>query len=156
MFKKIGTILLIGIISLSLSGCGKNKNVEGDLQDLMTKIYQDIPSDKLPISMDKIEITEDNIEAFLGTKDIEYKEALASEPMVSSIAHSVILIRTKENADIEKIKKTIKENINPRKWICVWVEDEDVIIKNKGDLIIVIVVEDPSNRSALEKGFDEL
>ena len=103
-----------------------------------------------------MEVTEENVEGFLGTSDIEYKEALASESMVGAIAHSVVLVRAKEGADIEALKTTIKENINPRKWVCVGVEHEDVIIKNKGDLIIVIIVEDEETRTKLEKGFDEL
>ena len=56
----------------------------------------------------------------------------------------------------ERIRGTIKENVNPRKWVCVGVEKDDVIIKNKGDLIIVIIVEDTQTREKLEKGFDEL
>jgi hypothetical protein len=33
---------------------------------------------------------------------------------------------------------------------------EDVIVKNKGDLIILIMVQDETTRTKLEKGFDEL
>ena len=36
------------------------------------------------------------------------------------------------------------------------VEKEDVIIKNKGDLIIVIIIEDEVGRETIEKGFDKL
>ena len=50
----------------------------------------------------------------------------------------------------------IKENVNPRKWICVGVEKEDVIIKNKGDLIIVIIIEDATGRESIDKAFDAL
>ena len=39
-----------------------------------------------------------------------------------------------------QVKTKIKETINPRKWICVGVEEEDVIVKNKGDLIILIML----------------
>ena len=147
-------IMLFGGFFL-LTGC-TNNNVEGSLEELMTKVYADIPEEQRPMMLSNIEITDENIEGFLGTADIDYEEALASEPMVGSIAHSVILVRTKENADIESIKNTIKENIDPRKWICVWGEEEDVIIKNKGNLIIVIMVEDEETRTKIEKGFDEL
>lgn len=135
------------------TGC-TNSNVEGSLEDIMTKIYADIPEDQRPMMLGNMEVTEENIEGFLGTKDIEYTEALASESMVGAIAHSVVLVRT--DGDVEKVKNTIKENVDPRKWICVGVEDEDVIIKNKGNLIIVIIVEDEETRTKLEKGFDEL
>ena len=55
-------------------------------------------------------ITDENIEYYLGTSDIEYEEALASESATGSIAHSVVLVRTKKNANIEQIKQKIKEN----------------------------------------------
>ena len=68
----------------------------------------------------------------------------------------ITLVRTKENADIESIKTKIKENVDPRKWICVGVEKEDVIVKNKGNLIILIMVEDEDIREELEEAFDNL
>ena len=52
--------------------------------------------------------------------------------------------------------QTIKDNVNPRKWICVGVEAEDVIVKNKGNLVILIMVENEETRQKLEQGFDEL
>lgn len=154
-FKKISIFtILLGTIFL-VTACG-NSNVEGKLEDIMTNVYKEVPKEKTPMGLTNIEVTDENIENFLGTKDIDYEEILASESMVGSIAHSVVLIRTKDNADVDKIKTTIKDNVDPRKWICVGVEDDEVIIKNKGNLIIVIIVEDEETRSNLEKGFDQL
>ena len=147
-------IILLGGLFL-FTGCGNN-SVEGSLEEIMTKIYADIPEDQRPMMLGNMEVTSENVEGFLGTAEIEYEEALASESMVGAIAHSVVLVRAKEGADIEAVKTTIKENVNPRKWVCVGVEKDDVIIKNKGDLIIVIIVEDTQTREKLEKGFDEL
>ena len=149
----IFTILLGGIFMLS--GCGNN-NVEGSLEEIMTKVYSGIPEEQRPMGLTNMEVNSENVIGFLGTEDIEYEEALASESMVGSFAHSVVLVRAKEGADIEALKTTIKENIDPRKWVCVWVEEEDVIIKNKGDLIIVIMVEDSETRTKLEEGFENL
>ena len=147
-------IILLGGLFL-FTGCGNN-SVERSLEDIMTQIYADIPEDQRPMMLGNMEVTSENVEGFLGTAEIEYEEALASESMVGAIAHSVVLVRAKEGADIEAVKTTIKENVNPRKWVCVGVEKDDVIIKNKGDLIIVIIVEDTQTREKLEKGFDEL
>ena len=155
LFKKIILVATIFTVTLLFTGCG-NKNVEGTLEELMTKVYADVKEESKPMMLQNIEVTDENIEYYLGTKDIEYKEALASESAVGSIAHSVVLLRVKENADVEKVKETIKEKVNPRKWICVGVEKEDLIIKNKGDLVILIMVEDEEVRSTLEKGFDNL
>ena len=147
-------IILLGGLFM-FTGCGNN-NVEGTLEEIMTQVYADIPEDERPMMLGNMEVTSENVEGFLGTAEIEYEEALASESMVGAIAHSVVLVRAKDGADIETVKNTIKENVDPRKWVCVGVEDDDVIIKNKGNLIIVIIVEDEQTREKLEKGFDEL
>ena len=155
MFKKLKTLIIALILVLTITACGA-KNIEGNLEDIMTKVYSDIKEEERPMGLANTEVTSENIEYYLGTSDIEYESALASESMIGSIAHSTVLIRTKENADIEAIKTKIKENVDPRKWICVGVEKEDVIIKNKGDLIIVIIVEDQTTREKLDKGYDNL
>ena len=155
MLKKLKTLTIVLILVLTMTACG-NKNVEGTLDDIMTKVYSDIKEEERPMGLSNTEVTSENVEYYLGTSDIEYESALASESMIGSIAHSTVLIRTKENADIEAIKTKIKENVDPRKWICVGVEKEDVIIKNKGDLIIVIIVEDETTREKLDQGFDNL
>lgn len=153
--KKIIFVIMIFSVTLLFTGCG-NKSVEGTLEDLMAKVYEGIPESERPMYLENTKVDSENIDYYLGTSDIEYEEALASESMVGSIAHSVVLLRVKEGSDVEKVKETIKENVNPRKWICVGVEDDDVIIKNKGDLIILIMVEDEDTRTTLEKGFDNL
>ena len=119
----------------------------------MTKVYADVPEDERPMMLTNTEVTEENVENYLGTKDIEYEEALASESAVGSIAHSVVLVRMKDGADVEDAKKKIEENVNPRKWICV--EAEDVVVKNKGNLIILIM--SSSNYiEKIENSFDNL
>ena len=154
LFKKISLFAVICLSLVGLTGCG-SENVEGKLEDLMTSIYSGIPEDERPM-LANTPVDSENIEYYLGTSDIEYEEALASEPMMGSIAHSVVLVRTKDNADVEAIKTKIKENVDPRKWICVWVEKEDVIVKNKGNLIILIMVEDETTRTKIEEGFNNL
>lgn len=153
--KKILLFVVVLMASLLMCGCG-NQNVEGTLEELMTKVYENVPEENRPMMLMNTEVNEENVEYYLGSTDIEYSEALASESGVGSIAHSVVLLRVKDGADVEKVKETIKEKVNPRKWICVGVEKEDLIIKNKGDLVILIMVEDEDTRATLEEGFDNL
>lgn len=155
IIKKISLFVLIVSSLFLLTACG-NKNIEGTLEEIMTKVYADIAEDEKPMMLMNTEVTEENIEYFLGTTDIEYESALASESGVGSIAHSVVLVRTKDNADIESIKTKIKESINPRKWICVGVEEKDVIVENKGNLIILIMVEDQATREKIYEGYKSL
>lgn len=136
--KKIILGLCIVLSVFIMTGCGqKEKNIEGTLEEIMTKVYAGISDEELPMMLSNVEVTDENIENYLGTKDIDYQEALASESMVGSIAHSIVLIRMNEGANIEDAKTLIKEKANPRKWICV--EAENVYVESKGNLIILIM-----------------
>ena len=150
--KKIALGLII-LGSLFLTGCTtKEQNIEGSLEEIMTKLYEGISEDELPMALSNIEVTSENVENYLGTSDIEFDSALASEPMVGSIAHSVVLVRAKEDQDIEALKKQIEENINPSKWICVTAEN--VVVKNKGNLILVVMANELAPR--IEENFEQL
>lgn len=155
LFKNISFILVAILLVFSLTGC-KDKNIEGNLSDIMKKVYADIKEDEKPMGLTDIEVTDENVEYYLGTKDIEYESALASESQVGSIAYSVVLVRLKDGADVEDAKTKIKENVNPRKWICVGVEEEDVIVENKGNLIILIMVQNETTREKINQGFNNL
>ena len=152
MFKKVILSCLACMTLFSLTGCGE-KEVEGSLEEIMDKVYADIPEDERPMMLTNIKIKDENIENYLGTKDIDYEEALASESGAGSIAHSVVLVRMKDGANIEEAKKKIEESVNPRKWVCV--EAEDVVVKNKGNLIILIM-SSTNNIKKIENSFDNL
>lgn len=156
MKKKLGILALCFVIILTITGCGKKMaHIEGKLEDLMTKVYDGISEENLPMMLQNTELTEETIEYYIGTKDIKWKEAIASESPIGSVAHSVVLIRMKEDAtskDIEDAKVKIKEKADPRKWICV--EAENVFVESKGDLIILIMSDDKAE--TLKTNFEKL
>ncbi len=155
ILKRLMILTLGCLMVFTLTACG-NKNVEGSLDSILNKLVVDI-DDEMKSRLHSTEITKDNIENYLGqgTSDVKFTEGLAQEHMTSSVAYSVVLLRV-DNKDVENIKSKIKETINPRKWICVGVEEEDVIIKSKGNLIIAIVVENEEYRNSISKAFDNL
>lgn len=121
----------------------ENNNLEGSLETILDKIYEtadlsDSMKDFIKDGLFTTEVTEENVSYYFG-KEIEFGEAIASEPMINASAYSLCLARVKEGADIEKIKTDIKENVDPRKWICVGVEPENVIVDNIGDVVILIM-----------------
>ncbi len=113
------------------------KNVEGTLEEIMAKVYAGISEENLPMMLGNIPVDSENVEGFLGTTEVNYKEAVASESMVGSIAHSVVLVRMNDAKEAKAAVETIKANVNPRKWICV--EASNVAVKSKGDLVILIM-----------------
>ena len=138
--KKVLLFILTGLVSLSLVGCGNSvKNVEGEVSDLMTKLYTEEMNANLPSLQQTVvdASNKDMVKYLIGTSDYAFDSAVVSEPLIGSVAHSVALIRVSEGTDIEAFKKAIEENIDPRKWICVTAEK--VIVDNIGDLIILIM-----------------
>jgi len=71
--------------------------------------------------------------------NLDFEAGLASEPMINIIPHSIVLLRLKDGADPEAAKKTIMENIDARKWVCVGVEDQNVRIAQRGNLLLLVL-----------------
>ncbi len=152
---KTKLLIVMTCVFLILTGCGV-KHVNGELEDIMVKLYSDISEEELPMMLQNTELTEENIENYIGTKDIKWSEAIVSESMVGSIAHSVVLIRMSEDAsekDIEEAKEIIKENANPNKWICVTADKVEVI--SNGDLIL-LVMSDEEKVTTISENFSKI
>ena len=130
--------VIVGIKFASNKDNSTSKNVEGTLEEIMTKLYDGIPDDQKPYLANTV-VTPENVEYYLGTSDIEYKEALASEPLMSSIAHSVVLVRLNSQKDADSVKEKIETNVNPVKWVCVEVDRQNVKVASKGDLVVLIM-----------------
>ncbi len=155
--KKLFTI---GVFALSmlliLTGCGsKTKKVEMSVDEVLDTVYSDFKQDELP-QLGRIEITEENIEYYTGLTKLDYKEAKVSEPLMGSIAHSVVAIKVNDGVDIEKTKKEIKEKVNPAKWVCV--NAENVIVLSKGDVIVLIMTDENDNGAAkkMQENFNKV
>lgn len=167
MSKKIIIILAIFVVVAAVAGIGwtilnkssdeggkqaSEKMVEGTLEEIMTKIYAGIPEEELPM-LGNVEIKKADVQYFLGTADIEYSEILANEPIMNSIPHSVVLVRLTDAKTAEDAVQKIKTNADPRKWICV--EASNVVVKSKGDLVILIMSSEEL-APKLEANFDNL
>lgn len=126
---------------LVLTGCGKKATtIDGKMEDLIAKLYDGIDENDLPMYLENITLTDESLSNYIGTSDIKWKEAIASESSVGSIAHSVVLIRMDDKAtskDIEEAKNKIKESVDPAKWICT--EAEKVYVESNNNLIVVIM-----------------
>ena len=151
--KKVLLALMISFVLVGLVGCNSNAKGDSDskedikltLEEITEKLYEGIKEDELPNMLMNTPLDEENIEYFIGTNEIKYEEAIANESGISAVAHSVVLIKTSSETDIEDAKKLIKESVDPRKWICV--EAEEVIVDSKGDVIILIM----SSKDVAEK-----
>lgn len=139
-------MIVLCFTMLVVSGCSNKESAKDEaftkmpLEEMVEKLYAGKEND-LP-NLVNTPLTQENLTFALGVDTLDFEEGIVSEPMISSIAHSVVLVRMKEGADIEKAKKDIKEKVDPRKWICVEVNEKDIIVDSRSNVIALIMVND--------------
>lgn len=125
IMKKFVVMLLCAVLTLGLFACSKDsepgtggsgsndKAGTMKLSDMINAITEGI---ELP-SSDVFDLDKSTFKEYSFVDFVDGIEAICSESMVSSIAHSMVLIRT-NGEDAEKLAQGISENADVRKWIC--------------------------------------
>ena len=161
IIKRMGSGLLVGLLLLCITACGKGNSVvmvsiEGELSDIMADIYENADLDtETKEAMDGYVLdilTADNEEALLGAADVPYIEGVFSVPMISSIAYQCVLLRVEPN-NVEEVKETLLTNADLNKWVCV--SAETVLAESVGDLVLFIMGEE-NTASAVSVSFQAL
>ena len=98
-------------------------------------------------SVGTVEIPKDQSAYYFGVENLDFEEAVASEPFINAIAFSVCLMRVKDGTDIDELKAEIRRSANPAKWICVDVNPNDVRVESVGDLVLLIMADDSEKYS---------
>ena len=153
--KKFGLVLLTIALCFGLVACGNDKDTntngniaEMSLNEIMDVVYEGVSEENLPMMIERKDLKEADADTktwFLGSDAIEFEEALGSESGIGSYAHSIVLVKVAEGADVEATMASLKDSIDPRKWICVGVEPDQVVIENIGNVILVAIDETDVN-----------
>ncbi len=149
--KKAFLLLGLFLFIFVTTGCG-TKNIDLSVEEIVDKVYESVDGEFA--KMNKTELTNDNLSYYLGVDSLDFKEGIASEPLINAIAHSVVVVRVNDGVDVEKTKAEIKEKVNPNKWVCVSVDPNNVIVDSIGDVIILIM--DNTYSTQLDEGFKSL
>lgn len=154
--KKVLKLLIVALLSMGLVACsGESDAINLSLSEILDKLYEGIPADEMPMMTEYVEANSDNEYWYLGTKGLEFEEALAVEPMIGSIAHSVVLVKVGDESKVEAVENEIKENIDTRKWVCVGIEKDQLIIEHRGDIILV-VIDDLGIGNTIKENFENI
>ena len=142
----IGLILLAVIsfiIFILVSGSGKKGNVETpkNVNDIINTINKNNKNVLPELETIKVDIKNiDEVTSYTGLKTNDGIESIVvSEPLVTAQAYSVAIVRVKDNADVEKIKQEMLDNIDMRRWICV--SAEQLYITNSGNVIFSVMAD---------------
>ena len=142
----IGLILLAVIsfvIFILVSGSGNKGSVETpkDINDIINTINKNNKNVLPELETMKVDIKNiDEVTSYTGLKTNDGIESIVvSEPLITSQAYSVAIVKVKDNADVEKIKQEMLDNIDMRRWICV--SAEQLYITNSGNVIFSIMAD---------------
>ena len=151
--KKFVAIVLALALVLSLAACGGKKTqeteaaaltVEGTMEELLNKTIEQRPVEFMGgvIPVDLTDSSEDGLWALKSYTGLDsaaqITEAAAFEPMMGSMAFSMVLVRTVEGADSKAVAESMKSGIDTRKWICV--EADDLKVAGFGDVVMLIML----------------
>ena len=145
-------ILIIGLILLAVisftifilvSGSHNKGNHETskDINNIINTINKN-NKDLLPeLETMKIDVKNiDEVTSYTGLKTNDDIESITvSVPLITAQAYSVAIVKVKENADVEKIKQEMLDNIDMGRWICV--SAEQLYITNSGNLIFSVMAD---------------
>lgn len=142
----IGLILLavISFIIFILVSGGGNKgggNTPKNINNIINTINKN-NKDILPeLETMKVDIKNiDEVNSYTGLKTNDGIESIVvSVPLITSQAYSVAIVKVKDNADVEKIKQEMLDNIDMGRWICV--SAEQLYITNSGNIIFSVMAD---------------
>ena len=120
------------------------------ISDVLSSIYYgtgDLPT------LGTVSITADTFKNYLFIDSIQGAEAMASEALIGSIAHSVVVLKVPDGTDAATTAASVKAAANPRKWICV--EAEKVIVRSSGNWVLLVMT-DAANADIIAANFDYL
>ena len=171
--KKLLSVLLTLTLVLSLAACGGKKtdettapaeettaqtettapaSFEGTMEELVNRIIENRPVEFMGAAMviDLTDTSEDGqwmVKSFTGLEDASViTEAAVYEPMMGSLAFSLVTVRVAPDGDAQAVAESMKAGIDPRKWICV--EADDLLVAGYGDVVMLIMVSSTSGMTA--------
>lgn len=122
-----------------------------DLSGLVDKIYDGLEFPLQSVQTQTIDLSDsDFVNMITGLEngnDFEY--LVASEPMMSSQAYSLVLAKVKDGVNANEIAKKMQENINTRKWVCV--SAEKVYATNSGNVVCLVMSSEELAKPVYEK-----
>ena len=121
-----------------------------DLTALVDKIYEGVSIEMPMVMTMPIDTTDvDAIKSFTGLDtDNEIEYAVVSEPMMSSQAYSLVLVKVKDGFNADEVAETMNKEINERKWICVTAEK--IYSVASGDVVCLVMTNEETAKPVFE------
>ncbi len=120
-----------------------NTPVDESLVKILDQVYSGVG---VQIGLQDAAVTKSREQYYTGVTGLKYKAGVAREPLMTSQAHSTVILQMEDGADIDAAVKAIKENVDGRKWICVGVSDENILVDHVGNYILLTMDNEYANK----------
>ena len=152
--KKWISLLLVMCIALSLSACGRKKaaSLTGTMEENVNRIMEKNPAEFMGglMPVDLKDTSEEGLWALKNYTGLTSAEKITDvavyEPMTGSQAFSLVLVRVADEKDAKMVAQQMKDNIDPRKWICAGADQ--VMAAGYGDTVLFIMLDSNLGKTA--------
>lgn len=127
-----------------------NTPVDESLVKILDQIYEGVGV--VPDGLEQSQyladaaVTASTEQYYIGATGLKYIAGAAREPLMTSRAHSTVILKMESGADMDAAVKSIKENVDGYKWICVGVADENILVDYAGDYILLTMDDEYSHQ----------
>lgn len=136
-----GSIIIALLIVLVLIFTNKSNGTLNDTNSMksgLKTIYKGLSLPELDIKVLK---SDNDIKGYTNLENVDDIEAVvASEPLINAQAYLALLIKVKDQANVEKIKEDLYDSIDMNRWICV--SADKLYITNNGNTIFLVMSEE--------------
>lgn len=135
-------IVLAVIIGIAVKS-NNNENIKiestANMKNLIDSIYKNANVELPSLETNEIDMSDNyTVSTYTGSQDNSNIESIiVSEPLISSQAYSLVVMKLKNSADVEKVKQNIYDNVNMSKWICV--SAEKLYITNYNNIVFYVM-----------------
>jgi len=145
---------LLILLPIVLSGCVLSESApSGAASEIADKIFEESGVTFRAPERLSLDNKEDR-EFYLGSTDYpEFVDSVAVVPMIRVDTRVLYIIKASNKVDVEKIKTSLKENINPDRLVCVRFSLEDIVIESRGNVIFMIINPIAEEKEALAEAF---
>lgn len=136
-----GSIIVALLIVLVLIFTNKSNGTLNDTNSMksgLKTIYKGLSLPELDIKVLK---NDNDIKGYTNLENVDDIEAVvASEPLINAQAYLALLIKVKDQANVEKVKEDLYNSIDMNRWICV--SADKLYITNNGNTIFLVMSEE--------------
>ena len=147
--KKFIAFVLVMMMAVSMVACGgktaDKAPLEGTMEENVMKVMEIAPVEFMAGTMpvDLTDTSEDGkwaLSYFTGLQSADnVTDVCVYEPMMGSQAFSLVMVRTAEGADPVAVAQEMKDNIDPRKWICVGADE--MMVVTYSDVVMLVMLD---------------